>query len=84
MQPVTQYTKSGDIHIAYQVFGDGPTDLVLIPGFVSHIENYWDEPSFAHWFNRLVTFSRVVMFDKRGTGMYDHVIDLPSMEELIK
>jgi len=80
-QPLTQYAKCDDIHIAYQVFGDGPIDLVLIPGFVSHIENYWDEPSFAHWLNRLGTFSRVVMFDKRGTGMSDHVIDLPSMDE---
>ena len=80
MQPVTQYAKSGDIHIAYQVFGDGPIDLVLIPGFVSHIENNWDEPSFAHWLNRLGTFSRVVTFDKRGTGLSDHVNDLPGMD----
>ena len=81
MQPVTQYAKSGDIHIAYQVFGNGPIDLVLVPGFVSHIENYWDEPSFARWLKRLAAFSRVVMFDKRGTGLSDHVSDLPSMDE---
>ena len=46
MQPVTRYAKSGDVHVAYQVFGEGP-DLVVAPGFVSHIENYWDEPHFA-------------------------------------
>src|SRR5580692_6484731 len=52
MQPDTRYAKSGDVHIAYQVFGEGP-DLVLSPGFVSHIENYWDEPGLARWLNRL-------------------------------
>ncbi len=58
MQPTTRYTKSGDVHIAYQVFGEGPVDIVLAPGFVSHIDNYWDEPSCARWLNRLGNFSR--------------------------
>jgi pimeloyl-ACP methyl ester carboxylesterase len=80
MQPTTHYAKSGDIHIAYQVFGEGP-DLVMAPGYVSHIENYWDEPRFARWLNRLGSFCRVVLFDKRGTGLSDHVAHLPPMDE---
>lgn len=81
MLPVTRYAKSGDIHIAYQVFGEGPIDLVFVPGFVSHIENYWDEPSFARWLRRLGSFSRVIMFDKRGTGLSDQVNELPGMDQ---
>ncbi len=81
MLPETSYAKSGNIHIAYQIFGEGPVDIVLVPGFVSHIENYWDEPNFARWLRRLASFSRVVMFDKRGTGLSDRVTDLPSMDE---
>ena len=81
MQPTTtRYAKSGDIHIAYQVFGEGP-DLVMAPGFVSHIENYWDEPRFARWLNRLGSFCRVVLFDKRGTGLSDRVAHMPPMDE---
>ena len=79
--PVTHYAKSGDVHVAYQVFGDGPIDLVLIPGFVSHLENYWEGPDFARWLLRLASFARVVMFDKRGTGLSDRVGDLPAMDE---
>jgi pimeloyl-ACP methyl ester carboxylesterase/plasmid stabilization system protein ParE len=80
MQPTTRYAKSGDVHVAYQVFGEGP-DLVLSPGFVSHIENYWDEPGLARWLNKLGSFCRVVMFDKRGTGLSDRVANLPVMDE---
>jgi pimeloyl-ACP methyl ester carboxylesterase len=80
MQPTTRYAKSGEIHIAYQVFGEGP-DLVMAPGFVSHIENYWDDPRFARWLSRLGSFCRVVLFDKRGTGLSDRVLNLPTMDE---
>src|ERR1700691_508207 len=80
MQRVTRYAKSGDVHIAYQVFGDGP-DLVIAPAFVSHIENYWDEPHLARWLNTLSGFFRVVLFDKRGTGLSDRVAHLPHMDE---
>jgi pimeloyl-ACP methyl ester carboxylesterase len=80
MQPTTHYAKSGEVHIAYQVFGEGP-DLVMAPGFVSHIENYWDDPHFARWLNRLGSFCRVVLFDKRGTGLSDRVPNLPAMDE---
>jgi pimeloyl-ACP methyl ester carboxylesterase/class 3 adenylate cyclase len=80
MQRVTRYAKSGDIHVAYQVFGEGP-DLVMVPGFLSHIENSWDEPRLARWLNKLGGFSRVILFDKRGTGLSDRVAHLPHMDE---
>ncbi len=80
MQPTTRYAKSGDVHVAYQVFGEGP-DLVMAPGFVSHIDNYWDEPGFARWLQGLGRFCRVVLFDKRGTGLSDRVPELPAMDE---
>ena len=79
-QPTTRYAKSGDVHVAYQVFGQGP-DLVMAPGFVSHIENYWDEPRFARWLNKLGSFCRVTLFDKRGTGLSDRVSNLPGLDE---
>ena len=79
--PVTRYAKSGDIHVAYQTFGKGPSNLVYIPGFVSHIEHYWEEPSFSRWLNRLGASVRVVMFDKRGTGLSDRVEEMPSLEQ---
>ena len=81
MQPITRYAKAGDVHVAYQVFGSGPIDLVFVPGFISHIENYWTEPRFARWLGRLGGFCRVVMFDKRGTGLSDRVGGLPTMDE---
>ena len=81
MQPRTLYAKSGDVHIAYQVFGEGTIDLVFIPGFISHIETYWDEPNFARWLRRLGNFSRVIRFDKRGTGLSDQVSELPGMDQ---
>ncbi len=80
MQPKTKYAKSGEVHIAYQVFGEGTVDLVFIPGFVSHLETYWDEPSYARWLRRLGSFSRVIRFDKRGTGLSDPVSELPGMD----
>jgi pimeloyl-ACP methyl ester carboxylesterase len=78
--PVTRYAKSGDVHIAYQVFGSGPIDLVVIPGFVSHIEAFWDHPDLARWLLRLPSFARVATFDKRGTGLSDRVAELPSFD----
>lgn len=78
--PVTHYAKSGDVHVAYQVFGNGPIDLVFVPGFVSHIENYWEHPDLARWLLRLGSFARVIMFDKRGTGLSDPVAEVPSMD----
>jgi len=83
MLPATRYAKSGDVRIAYQVFGDGPVNVVLAPPFVSSIENYWDEPDFARWLLRLGSCARVVMLDKRGTGMSDPVTELPDLDERI-
>src|SRR3954451_15621860 len=81
MQAVTQYAKSGDIHIAYQAFGDGPINLVMVPGFVSNVESYWDQPDFARFLDRLGSYARVVTFDKRGTGMSDRVAELPGLDQ---
>jgi len=81
MLPTTRYAKSGDIHVAYQVFGDGKIDLVFFPGFVSNIEIYWEEPHFARWLRKLASFSRVITFDKRGTGLSDRLEVLPTMDE---
>jgi class 3 adenylate cyclase len=78
---VTRYAKSGDVHVAYQVFGSGSIDLVFAPGFISHIEHYWDHPDLARWLLRLGSFARVVMFDKRGTGLSDPVPEVPSLEQ---
>jgi class 3 adenylate cyclase/alpha-beta hydrolase superfamily lysophospholipase len=79
--PVTRYAKSGDVHVAYQVFGEGPINLVFVPGFVSHIENYWEHPDLARWLLRLGSFARVAMFDKRGTGLSDRVAEVPSLDQ---
>jgi pimeloyl-ACP methyl ester carboxylesterase len=81
MQPVTQYAKSGDTHIAYQAFGEGPINLVMVPGFVSNVENYWDEPDFARFLTHLASYARVVIFDKRGTGMSDRATELPGLDQ---
>jgi pimeloyl-ACP methyl ester carboxylesterase len=80
MQPDTQYARSGGVNIAYQVLGEGPRDLVFVPGWVSNIEIYWEEPALARFFTRLASFSRLILFDKRGTGLSDRVADMPSLE----
>jgi pimeloyl-ACP methyl ester carboxylesterase len=79
--PKTQYTKSGDLHIAYQVSGAGGLDLVVVPGFVSHLEYGWEHPWPAHYFERLGTFSRLIRFDKRGTALSDRVGGIPTLEQ---
>ena len=80
MTPETRYAKSGEVNIAYQVVGDGPRDLVLVPGYLSNIEVTWEEPSFTRFLTRLASFSRLILFDKRGTGLSDRVNDVPSLE----
>ena len=65
------YARSGDVNIAYQVLGNGPLDLVFVMGWVSHLEYFWREPSFARFLRRLAGFSRLILFDKRGTGLSD-------------
>ena len=79
----THYAKSGDVHIAYQVIGAGPVDLVLVPGFVSNVEDWWEEPTCVRFFDRLTSFSRLILFDKRGTGRSDRVAQTPSMEQRV-
>ena len=77
----TRYAKSGDINIAYQVVGDGPLDLVFVMGWVSHLDWFWEEPRFARFLGRLASFSRLLLFDKRGTGLSDRAVGLPTLEE---
>ena len=83
MQAETKYARSGDIHIAYQVLGRGPLDLVYVPGWVSHVELAWEEPTLARFLRRFASFSRLITFDKRGTGLSDRVPNdqLPTLEE---
>jgi pimeloyl-ACP methyl ester carboxylesterase len=80
MNPETRYARSGDVNIAYQVVGDAPRDLVLVPGWVSNIEVFWEEPACARFLQRLASFARLILFDKRGTGLSDRVADLPNLE----
>ena len=79
--PETRYVKSGDIHIAYQVFGSGPLDLVWVPGFLSHLELQWENPAWAHMLRRLGSFARVIMFDKPGTSLSDRLATIPTLEQ---
>ena len=93
--PRVRYARSGSVNIAYQVIGDGPgratgapspalaLDLVFVMGWVSHLEYFWNEPSFARFLNRLASFGRLIVFDKRGTGLSDAVpvAELPTLDE---
>jgi pimeloyl-ACP methyl ester carboxylesterase len=71
--PQTRYARNGDVHLAYQVWGEGERDLVLVPGFMSHVEVAWEHPAAAHYLERLGSFARVISFDQRGTGLSDPV-----------
>jgi pimeloyl-ACP methyl ester carboxylesterase/DNA-binding winged helix-turn-helix (wHTH) protein len=81
--PETMYARSGDVNIAYQVIGDAPLDLVFVMGWVSHLDYFWREPSFARFLLRLSSFARLILFDKRGTGLSDRVPNsqLPTLEQ---
>jgi pimeloyl-ACP methyl ester carboxylesterase len=83
MTPETSYARSGDVNIAYQVVGEGPRDLVYVPGWVSNIEMMWEQPEMARFLERLASFSRLILFDKRGTGLSDRVSneELPTLEQ---
>jgi class 3 adenylate cyclase/alpha-beta hydrolase superfamily lysophospholipase len=81
MAPETRYARSGDLHIAYQVVGDGPIDLVYVPSWISQVEHYWEEPRVARYFNRIASFSRLIMFDRRGSGLSDPLPGAPTLEE---
>ena len=81
-RPRTRYAKSGAVRIAYQVVGQGPLDLVFVPGFLSNLEVHWEDEGFCHLLHRLATFTRLILLDKRGTGLSDRVDaeDLPNLE----
>lgn len=79
--PATHYTKHGDVSIAYQVVGDGPVDLVFVPGFISHLDLWWTLPDVTAMFRRLASFSRLILFDKPGTGVSDPIAYVPTLEE---
>ena len=81
--PETRYAKTADgVHIAYQVVGEGPVEMVFVMGWVTNIEAMWDDPGFAAFLDRLASFSRLILFDKRGVGLSDRVPDdrLPDLE----
>src|SRR5690349_2871164 len=81
--PPTRYARSGDASIAYQVVGEGPIDLVLVLGFATHVELQWESPAFARFFERISSFARLIVFDKRGTGLSDPVAEVPTLEQRV-
>lgn len=81
LKPKTSYTKSGEFNIAYQIVGNGPVDIIYIPGWVSNIDMMWAEPRLAAFLTRLSLFSRLILFDKRGTGLSDRTDEYSTMEE---
>ena len=84
MPPETRYAKKGETSIAYQVVGDGPVDIVLVNGVVSHMALFWSDPRASAMLRRLTSFSRLVMFDKPGTGLSDPVAGPPSLEQRLE
>jgi pimeloyl-ACP methyl ester carboxylesterase len=82
-KPETRYAQNGDVNIAYQVIGEGDLDIVFVMGWISHLEYFWEEPEFAAFLTRLASFSRLILFDKRGTGLSDRVPihELPTLEQ---
>jgi class 3 adenylate cyclase/pimeloyl-ACP methyl ester carboxylesterase len=80
MRPDTRYARSSEVSLAYQVLGDGPFDLIFAPGFVSNVEYGWEEPTLEHFYGRLASFCRLIIFDKRGTGLSDRVNGVPDLE----
>ena len=80
VEALTRYARSGDVNIAYQVFGEGLFDLVFVPGFVTHLELAWKLPTFGPMLVEMGSFSRLIKFDKRGTGMSDPVSGAPTLE----
>jgi class 3 adenylate cyclase len=79
--PETKYAKCGDVHIAYQVLGDGPFDLVFVPGLVNHLDLMWEDPRASRFFSGLASFCRLILFDKRGTGLSDRDVGNAGIEE---
>lgn len=82
-RPETKYASSGDVHIAYQVHGDGDADLVIIEGFTSHLDEDWAFAPCRAWVERLASFARVIRFDKRGVGLSDRSVEAPTLEQRV-
>lgn len=83
MDAPIKYAKSGDVHIAYRIFGEGPRDIVLIPGTLSHVEVFWEFAAEEYLLKRLTSFARVIVFDKRGQGLSDRVVSEQTLDERI-
>ncbi len=81
MPPQTRYARSGNVNIAYQIAGAGTVDLLMIPGWVTHLALDWHEPRWVRWFERMTAFARIIRFDKRGTGMSDRPLGIPTADE---
>ena len=81
--PATRYATAGDVSIAYQVVGEGPIDIVLVLGFATHLDLQWESPPFARFFERIASFARLIVFDKRGNGLSDPVAEAPTLEQRI-
>jgi class 3 adenylate cyclase len=81
MQPVTRYATNGEARIAYQVVGDGPFDVVFVPGFISNLDLVWEDAARARFLNRIASYSRLILFDKRGTGLSDRVGGIPGLDQ---
>src|SRR5260370_30848485 len=79
--PEKPYAINGDVNVAYRVMGNGPVDIIMVPGFISHIEFRHELPGYTASLRRLSSFARVVTFDKRGQGLSDRVSDAPSLEQ---
>lgn len=80
-RPEVRYARSGDLHIAYATLGSGPIDVLVVPGFISHLEIMWDNPAIVALCRRITRFGRLILLDKRGTGMSDPVTDAPTLEQ---
>src|SRR5204862_7325160 len=83
MAPAARYAKSGDLHIAYMTHGDGPIDVVWVPSSISHVEHIWAEPSVAAALDRMGSFARLILYDRRGSGLSDPIVGAPTLEEQI-
>ena len=81
MRPRTRYAKHDGVRIAYQVLGKGPVDLLVVPGFISHLDLSWAMPSVTAMFRRLASFSRLIIYDKAGTGISDPIGHVPTLED---
>src|SRR5919201_201286 len=79
--PETRFAKAGDLSIAYQAVGRGDVDVILVPQWLSNIEQYWEHPAAAYFMRRIASFSRLILFDKRGTGLSDPIPHTQTLEE---